>query len=81
MLFNTSRKYDFMLRITLDWVSKLEVVEEMKLLGIVLQTNINLAGKYSKYVQKWLQQTLDIEKFKKIWSWNPRFTGCLHKAM
>ena len=68
MLFNTSRKYDFMLRITLDWVSKLEVVEEMKLLGIVLQTNINLAGKYSKYVQKWLQQTLDIEKFKKT-SW------------
>ena len=40
MLFNTSWKYDFMPEITLDGDNYLEVVEEMKLLGIIFQSNI-----------------------------------------
>ena len=40
MLFNTSRKYDFMPQITFDGENYLEVVEEIKLLGIVFQSNM-----------------------------------------
>ena len=40
MLFNTSRTYDFMPRITIDGINYIEVVEEMKLLGIVFQSNM-----------------------------------------
>ena len=58
MLFNTSRKYDFMPQITLDGVSNLEVVEEMKLLGIVFQTNM-----------KWQANTANICKngYSRLW--------------
>ena len=40
MLFNTSWKYDFLPRITIDGVNNLEVVEEMKLLGVIIQSNM-----------------------------------------
>ena len=40
MLFNTSRTYDFMPKITIDGMNYLEVVEELKLLGIVFQTDM-----------------------------------------
>ena len=40
MLFNTSRKYDFHPKISIDGVQNLEVVEEMKLLGVVFQSNM-----------------------------------------
>ena len=40
MLFNTSRTYDFMPKITFNGVNNLEVVEQMKLLGITFQSNM-----------------------------------------
>ena len=40
ILFNTSRKYDFMPQISFDGLNNLEVVEELKLLGIVFQSNM-----------------------------------------
>ena len=40
ILFNTSRKYDFMPQISFDGANNLEVVEELKLLGIVFQSNM-----------------------------------------
>jgi hypothetical protein len=40
MLFNTGRKYDFMPRLELENESYLEVVEECKLLGVMLQSNM-----------------------------------------
>ena len=42
MLFNTSRTYDFMPEISIDGVHNLEVVEEMKLLGVIFQSNMNV---------------------------------------
>ena len=40
ILFNTSRKYDFMPEISFGGVKYLEVVEELKLLGIIFQSNM-----------------------------------------
>ena len=40
MLFNTARTYDFMPSITIDGINNMEVVEEMKLLGIIFQSNM-----------------------------------------
>ena len=40
MLFNTSRSYDFKPKISIDGIHDLEVVEEMKLLGVVFQSNM-----------------------------------------
>lgn len=40
MIFNTSRTFDFLPRITIDGINYLEVVEEMKLLGIIFQSNM-----------------------------------------
>ena len=42
MIFNTSRTFDFLPRITIDCINYLEVVEEMKLLGIIFQSNMNM---------------------------------------
>ena len=36
MLFNTSWKYDFLPKVTIDGENNLEVVEEMKLLGVII---------------------------------------------
>jgi hypothetical protein len=41
MLFNTSRTYNFQPKISIDGLNVLEVVEEMKLLGIIFQSNMN----------------------------------------
>ena len=40
MLFNTGIKYDFMPKIEIQAGSILEVVEEFKLLGVVIQSNL-----------------------------------------
>ena len=40
MLFNTGRKYDFMPRLQIEDGTFLSVVEEFKLLGVVLQSNL-----------------------------------------
>ena len=40
MLFNTSRTYDFMPEISINGVHNLEVIEEMKLLGVIFQSNM-----------------------------------------
>ena len=49
MLFNTSQKFDFMPKITLDGEDYLEVVEELRLLGIIFQSNM-----------KWFANTLNL---------------------
>ena len=51
MIFNTSRTYDFMPKISIDGVNHLEVVEEMKLLGIVFQSNMKWFANTSKLCQ------------------------------
>ena len=63
MLFNTSRTYDFMPKITFDGVNNLEVVEQMKLLGIIFQSNMkwyantnNLCG--NGYARLWMIRNL-----------------------
>ena len=40
MLFNTSRKYDFLPEVTFDGENKLEVVDKIKLLGIFFQSDM-----------------------------------------
>jgi hypothetical protein len=40
MLFNTGVKYDFMPKIEIEAGSILEVVEEFKLLGVIIQSNL-----------------------------------------
>lgn len=58
MLFNTSRVYDFMPKVTFDESSYLEVVEEMKLLGIIIQSNM-----------KWYSNTQNLCKkgYTRLW--------------
>ena len=63
MLFNTSRVYDFMPKVTFDGYNYLEVVEEMKLLGIIIQSNMkwhantqNLCKK--GYTRLWMLRNL-----------------------
>ena len=41
ILFNTSRKYDFFPRVGFGEDENLEVVEELKLLGVILQSNLS----------------------------------------
>ena len=40
MLFSTGRKYDFMPKLLIEDGIFLEVVEEFKLLGVILQSNL-----------------------------------------
>ena len=40
LLFNTSWKYDFLPKVTIDSGNNQEVVEEMKLLGVIIQSNM-----------------------------------------
>jgi hypothetical protein len=58
MLFSTSRKYDFMPRVSIDGENYLEVVEEMKLLGVIIQSNM-----------KWYSNTLNLCKkgYARLW--------------
>ena len=51
MIFNTSRKYDFTPQISIDGENNLLVVEEMKLLGIIIQSNM-----------KWTANTLNLSQ-------------------
>ena len=51
MLFNTGRKYDFMPRLQIEDGTFLSVVEEFKLLGVVLQSNLKLYSK-TEYICK-----------------------------
>ena len=64
MIFNTSRTFDFLPRITIDGINYLEVVEEMKLLGIIFQSNM----KYFKSVPQWVWKTVDAQEPQKVWS-------------
>ena len=52
MLFNTGRKYDFMPRLEIGNGSILEVVEEFKLLGVILQSNMKWHSNTSYMCQK-----------------------------
>ena len=58
MLFNTSRTYDFQPKISIDGLNDLEVVEEMKLLGIIFQSNM-----------KWYANTTNLCKngYTRLW--------------
>ena len=58
MIFNTSRKYDFTPQISIDGENYLEVVEEMKLLGIIIQSNM-----------KWTANTLNLSQrgYARLW--------------
>ena len=63
MLFNTSWKYDFIPEITLDGEHYLEVVEEMKLLGIIFQSNMRWYANTSNlcrngYTRLWMIRNL-----------------------
>ena len=40
-IFNRSRKFDFMPQLSIDGSTKLEVVEEFRLLGVIFQTNLS----------------------------------------
>ena len=40
-LFNTSRSFDFMPDLTIDGITRLEVVETFRLLGVIFQTNLS----------------------------------------
>ena len=58
MLFNTSWKYDFLPKVTIDGENNLEVVEEMKLLGVIIQSNM-----------KWNSNTQNLCKrgYQRLW--------------
>ena len=52
VLFNTARKYDFMPQLTIDGTSLLEVVEEFRLLGLVLKSNLSWQANTDQMCQK-----------------------------
>ena len=47
MLFNKSHKYDFMPEITISQGENLEVIEEFKILGLVISTDL----KWNKHIE------------------------------
>ena len=58
MLFNTSRKYDFSPEVSFDGVTNLQVVEEIKLLGIIFQSDM-----------RWYSNTNNLTKngYSRLW--------------
>ena len=59
MLFNKSRKYDFMPEIQISQGENLEVIEEFKILGIVISTDLKW-NKHIEYICK--------RGFMKLWT-------------
>ena len=63
ILFNTSRKFDFMPEISFDGKNNLEVVEEIKLLGIIFQSNMRWKSNTANlcrngYARLWMLRNL-----------------------
>ena len=61
MLFNTSKINDFMPEVILDGENNLDVVEEFKLLGVVLRSDLKWIS-HTEYICK----TVDTEETKKV---------------
>ena len=78
MLFNTSRKYDFTQALTIN-KNKLEVVEELKLIGVQitndLKWNLNTKNITTKaYTRLWI-----IRRLKLLGANNSELVDCLVK--
>ena len=65
-LFNTARKYDFMPQLTIDGISKLEVVEEFRLLGVNFMSNLSWQSNTDMMCQKGFSRLWMIKRLKKL---------------
>ena len=61
MLFNPCRSIDFLPEIKLDG-SQLDLVEEMKLLGVVIRSDLKWKDNTEFYCEKSLQKALGAKK-------------------
>ena len=66
VLFNTARKYDFMPQLTIDGTSLLEVVEEFRLLGLVLKSNLSWQANTDQMCQKGFARLWMLRRLKKL---------------
>ena len=63
ILFNTARKYDFMPSCYLNQGDELEVVEELKLLGVTIRSDLNWSAHCDQmcrtaYARMWMLRRL-----------------------
>ena len=66
VLFNTARKYDFMPQLTIDGTNLLEVVEEFRLLGLVLKSNLSWQANTDQMCQKGFARLWMLRRLKKL---------------
>ena len=67
MLFNTAKKYDFIPQIYHGSDDCLDVVEEMKLLGLVFQSNMKWQSNTSSLCQGAYSRLWMLRNLKKTW--------------
>ena len=66
VLFNTARKYDFMPKLTIDGITHLEVVEEFRLLGINIMSNMSWQANTDSMCQKGFSRLWMLKRLKKL---------------
>ena len=68
MLFNDATHNDFMPEMTINYVEFFEVVEEIKLLGVMITSDLKWQKKYRIHNQEEICQTLAAEETETAWS-------------